>query len=141
MQIDTFSNFIIRNDTDNLTEENLVTLWHSVGWYDECALLPDRLLGAIKKSNTVFTAWNGEMLIGICSALDDGLNAWISYMAVDSQYQNSGLGGYLVDKMIESYSGCRIYVQSIHAAKFYKKHAFHEIGASLKLNNLPTTNR
>lgn len=136
MKIDSFNGFIIKDDIDGITEDNLVHLWHSVNWINESVKVPDRLLTALKKSNTVFTAWDGEKLIGLCSALDDGLNAWISWMVVDAEYQNSRIGGFLLDQIIQHYSGFRIYVQTYHAASFYQKHGFEEAGTSLKINNL-----
>lgn len=136
MKINSFCDFTIRDDTDGLTKDNLVHLWHCVGWVNGSTRVPDRLLGSMEKANTVFTAWDGDRLIGLCSALDDGLNAWISYMVIDSEYQNSGIGGFLVDKMIQNYSGFRIYVQTMHAANFYKNHGFSEVMTSLKIDDL-----
>lgn len=136
MKISKFHNFIIRDNADGLTEDNLVRLWHSVDWVGGSAKAPDRLLAALKNADSIFTAWDGEKLIGLCSALDDGLNAWISYMVVDSGYQNSGIGGFLVDQMIHTYSGFRIHVQTMHAVKFYAKHGFTEIMTSLKIDDM-----
>lgn len=128
--------FEIRDGTDGLTKNNLVHLWHSVGWIEGSAQVPDRLLDAMKNASTIFTAWDGGHLIGLCSAIDDGLNAWISYMVVDHAFQNRNIGGYLLDQMVRSYSGFRIYVQTNHAAKFYKKHGFSQVMTSLKLDDV-----
>lgn len=136
MKIGLFNGFTIRKGTDGLTEDNLVRLWHSVGWISGSSQIPNRLLASMKNAGTVITGWKDEKLIGLCSALDDGLNVWISYMLVDGAYQNSGIGGFLIDQMIQNYSNHRIYVQSMHAADFYKKHGFKETMTSLKLDNV-----
>lgn len=113
----TFYGLIIKDGVEGLTENNLVRLWHSVGWADGSVKVPDRLLSAMIFSNTVFTAWHDGTLIGLCSAIDDGLNAW---MVVDKDYQNSGIGSVLVNKMIHKYKDYRIYVQTNHAAEFIR---------------------
>lgn len=139
MKLGTFNGFLIRKGTYGLTEGNLVRLWISVGWGRGSAQVPERLLNSMKKAGTVFTAWDGDKLIGLCSAMDDGLNAWISYMVVDSAYQNTGLGGYLLDNMLTRYTGYCIYVQTANATKFYKKHGFKGTMTSLKLDDVDYT--
>lgn len=136
----TFYGLIIKDGVEGLTENNLVRLWHSVGWTDESVKVPDRLFSAMIFSSTVFTAWHDGTLIGLCSAIDDGLNAWISRMVVDKDYQNSGIGSVLVNKMIHKYKDYRIYVQTNHAAEFYKKHGFKECMTNLKLDGIHAHN-
>ncbi len=126
------SDIKIRNNADGLTKENIIALWHSVGWINGSAMLPERLLNALKNSSTIYTAWDGEKLAGLCSAVDDGLNAWISYMVVDKQYHNQGIGSILIEEMIHNYHDFRIYVQTKNAAGFYMRHGFYKTMTSLK---------
>lgn len=78
--------------------------------------------------------WDGDRLAGLCSALTDGLNVWISYMVVDKDYQGQGNGTALLELMIKRYAGCRIYVQTKEADKFYSKSGFVETMHSMKLD-------
>lgn len=52
----TFYGLIIKDGVEGRTENNLVRLWHSVGWTDESVKVPDRLFSAMIFSSTVFTA-------------------------------------------------------------------------------------
>lgn len=54
----------IKEGTDFFTEENLVDLWHSVGWVNGSTRVPGRLLQSLKNASTVFsygtaTGWPG----------------------------------------------------------------------------------
>ncbi len=128
----------IKNNAEGLTKENAVALWNSVGWSTGSVKFPDRLLAALQNSSAIFTAWDGDELIGLCSAIDDGLNAWISYMVVDSRYHNQGTGGILVEKMIDNYSNFRLFVQTRKAEKFYIKHGFEKTMTSLRIDGTVT---
>lgn len=119
---------------DKFTEDNLVKLWHSVGWIEGSAKDPKRLLRSLENSDTVYSAWDDDRLVGLCSAITDGLNTWISYMVVDKEYQNRGIGTALLEIMIKRYDYHRIYVQTKDADKFYKQNRFKETMHSMKLD-------
>lgn len=124
----------IEHGVQGLTPENLVELWHSVGWVYGSALEPERLYNAMLKASNVYTAWVDNNLIGLCSAIDDGLNAWITYMVVTEEYQNQKIGSQLLSKMMWEYDAYRIFVQTLNAKHFYKQHGFKERGHSMKLD-------
>lgn len=125
-----------KNGVEGLTQENLVALWHSVGWYNGSALTPDRLLLAIQNTEYVITAWDEDRLVGLCSAISDSvLNTWISYMVVDSEYHNHKIGSFMLETLKTHYFGFRIFVQSSKAQEFYKQHGFIEDMHSLTLNH------
>ncbi len=53
-------------------------------------------------SNLVFSAWDGEKLIGICRCLTDfNYACYLSDLAVDQQYQSQGVGKELIQKVRE----------------------------------------
>jgi ribosomal protein S18 acetylase RimI-like enzyme len=53
-------------------------------------------------SNLVFSAWDGEKLIGICRCLTDfNYACYLSDLAVDKQYQSQGVGKELIQKVRE----------------------------------------
>ncbi|MCL2815351.1 MAG: helix-turn-helix transcriptional regulator [Oscillospiraceae bacterium] len=58
-------------DTKKFQPNDLQDLFLSVEW--ESGKYPDKLAIAMESSNTVFSAWDNEKLIGLCNALDDGI--------------------------------------------------------------------
>jgi ribosomal protein S18 acetylase RimI-like enzyme len=53
----------------------------------------------LKNANLTITAWDGEKLVGISRSLTDF--AYVTYLAdlaVDQQYQRSGIGKQLIDE-------------------------------------------
>lgn len=54
-----------------LSPKQLEDLFLSVNWVS--GRYPKKMSKAISNSDTVFTAWNGEKLIGLVNALDDGV--------------------------------------------------------------------
>lgn len=111
--------------TNKLTAENVAELWRSVGWTDAHIKSPERLLESFKNSQTVYTAWINGSPVGLCSALTDGLNTWISCMMVNPAYQNLNIGGTLLEMMKEAHRDTHIYLETEKAEKFYAKHGFN----------------
>ena len=60
---------IIYTDTKNYTSNDLQELFQSVGWLS--ANYPERLKKALDNSETVFTAWDGERLVGLVPDVPD----------------------------------------------------------------------
>ena len=56
--------------TRDFTEEDFRRLFLSVGW--ESVRYPKRLVTAMRNSTHVISAWDGDRLIGLVSALDVG---------------------------------------------------------------------
>lgn len=92
----------IYKDTHDFTEKELQELFLSVEW--SSGHYPDKLVVAMKNFKTVYTAWDNDKLIGLICAMDDGImTAYIHYLLVDPDYQNSGIGKQLVEKMKNKY--------------------------------------
>lgn len=84
------------------TEEQLERLFRSVDWVS--ANYADRLLKAMKNSDTVVSAWIDGELIGLVNALDDGaLTAYIHYLLVDPRYQGNGIASEMIGMLKEKY--------------------------------------
>lgn len=82
---------------------------------------PEKLVIAMKNFKTVYTACDGDKLIGLICAMDDGImTAYIHYLLVDPAYQGMGIGKRLVEKMKETYQDyLRIVVAYDDEAGFY----------------------
>ena len=84
------------------SEKDLKDLFLSVDW--SSGNYPDRLVIAMKNSSTVFTAWDGDKLVGLINVLDDGImTAYIHYLLIMPEYQYIGIGKKLVEMVLESY--------------------------------------
>lgn len=94
---------IIYQDTHEISEENLRRLFLSVNW--QSGNYPDKLRIAMHNYSSVFTAWDGDRLIGLVSVMDDGImTAYIQYVLVDPEYQGQGIGRHLLDMVKEHYN-------------------------------------
>ena len=89
-------------DTHEFTRDALERLFLSVEW--SSGHFPDKLVVAMRGFRTVFSAWDGETLVGMISVMDDGvMNAYIHYLLVDPAYQGQGIGRELVARVKEKY--------------------------------------
>jgi GNAT superfamily N-acetyltransferase len=86
---------IAYNDVKEFDPKTLQALFLSVGW--SSGHYPESLAAAMKNYGSVFTAWDGDKLVGLISAMDDGvMTAYIHYMLVDPKYQGQGIGAELL---------------------------------------------
>lgn len=93
---------ITYKDTHDFSAQELQRLFWSVEW--SSGHYPDKLVLAMKNFKTVYTAWDNDKLVGLICAMDDGImTAYIHYLLVDPDYQHSGIGKQLVEKMKEKY--------------------------------------
>lgn len=82
--------------------EDLKDLFLSVAW--SSGHYPDKLVIAMKNSSSVFSAWDGEKLIGLINVLDDSImTAYVHYLLVNPEYQSHGIGKKLVNMVSEKY--------------------------------------
>ena len=89
-------------DTHDFSKEELERLFLSVNW--SFGHFPDKLVVAMKNYETVFSAWSNNVLVGLISAMDDGImNAYVHYLLVDPAFQGQGIGRRLVDMVKDKY--------------------------------------
>lgn len=118
------------SDTHDFTAEQLQALFLSVEW--ESGKHPDKLVTAMKNYATVFSAWDGDKLIGLVSAMDDGiLTAYVHYLLVNPSYQKQGIGKHLMTLIQSHYAAYLklILVAENHAVEFYKSCGFKQVQA------------
>ena len=85
--------------TRDFTEKDLRRLFLSVGW--ESGRYPKRLVTAMRNSTHVISAWDGDRLIGLVRALDDG--ATIAFL-VDPKYQGRHIGDELMKRIMKNFT-------------------------------------
>ena len=89
-------------DTHEFSREELERLFLSVGW--SSGHFPDKLVIAMRGFDTVFSAWDGDRLVGMVCAMDDGImNAYVHYLLVDPAYHGKTVGRTLVEMVKEKY--------------------------------------
>ena len=82
------------------------------------------LQGMVNNSNLMITAWDGDMLIGIARSITDFHYAcYLSDLAVDKQYQKSGVGRRLQTTTQEQLGEkCKLILISAPDANSYYEH-------------------
>ncbi len=84
------------------TKEELQRLFLSVEW--SSGHFPEKLVLAMKGFSSVFSAYDGDKLIGMACAMDDGvMNAYLHYLLVDPVSQGQGVGRQLVAMVKQKY--------------------------------------
>lgn len=93
---------LIYQDTHHFQQSDLEELFLSVEW--SSGHYPDKLVTAMEHFETVFTAWDGDKLVGLICAMDDGImTAYVHYLLVRPDYQGMGIGKKLVEKIKDTY--------------------------------------
>lgn len=93
---------ILYKTTKDFTEAQLEDLFLSVEW--SSGKYPEKLVIAMKNYGTVFSAWDGEKLVGLISSMDDGImTAYTHYLLVNPAYQGKKIGRELVRLTKEYY--------------------------------------
>lgn len=94
---------IVYKYTHNFSSKQLEDLFLSVEW--SSGHYPDKLVTAMKNFETVFSAWDGNKLVGMICAMDDGImTAYIHYLLVNPEYQDRHIGRELVRMAKEKYA-------------------------------------
>ncbi len=119
---------ITYSSSHELSPDSLERLFLSVGW--ESGKYPEKLSLSMKNYKSVFTAWDGKKLIGLVSAMDDGvLTAYVHYLLVDPDYQKHGIGRKLMEMVKERYVDYKkiCLIAESDAIKFYETCGFIKV--------------
>lgn len=93
---------IAYKDIQEFRKEDLEDLFLSVEW--SSGHFPDRLVVAMRNFKKVYSAWDGDKLVGMVCAMDDGImTAYLHYMLVRPEYHHQGIGRKLLELMKEHY--------------------------------------
>jgi ribosomal protein S18 acetylase RimI-like enzyme len=112
----------------DFTPKQLEELFLSVEW--SSGHFPDKLVVAMKNYGTVYSAWDGEKLVGLISTMDDGaMTAYIHYLLVRPEYQGMGIGKELICLTKEKYKDyLRIILIAVKEEVDFYKHCGFEVG-------------
>jgi ribosomal protein S18 acetylase RimI-like enzyme len=112
-------------DTREFESDCLRDLFLSVIWGS--GRNPERLQCAIRNSDRVYSAWDGDRLVGLVNAFSDGaLTAYIHYLLVHPEYQRQGIGKQLLTLMLDHYRNFHrmVLVSESDTIDFYRKCGF-----------------
>lgn len=129
----------------NFRREQVEALFQKTGW--DSARYPNRVFQALQHSSTVITCWDGERLVGLIRALDDGaIVAFLHWLMVDPDYRGRGIARALVERMKEKYADylfLNMMPDEDKNVKIYEKMGFTVFpeGAPLSITNLDIRDR
>ena len=93
---------IVYKEIHEFEVEDLKDLFLSVEW--SSGHFPERLQIAMRNFETVISAWDGDKLVGMICAMDDGImTAYVHYLLVRPEYQDKGIGKHLVNEVKDIY--------------------------------------
>lgn len=114
--------------TKEFTAAELQRLFLSVRW--ESGNYPEKLVRAMCNSTRVISAWDGEKLVGLVRALDDGETvAFLHYLLVDPEYQGQHIGDGLMKRIMSCFDDL-LYVKIMPSdpktIPFYERYGFRQ---------------
>lgn len=87
--------------------ENVLNLYNDVSW-SAYTSNPEQLEKALKISLKVWTAWEGDQLVGLARVVGDGCTIiYIQDILVLEAYQGRGLGSQFMKMILEEYKDVR----------------------------------
>lgn len=114
--------------TKVFTAAELQRLFLSVEW--ESGNYPEKLVRAMQNSSHVISAWDGNKLVGLVRALDDGETvAFLHYLLVDPEYQGLHIGDELMKQIMSCFESL-LYVKVMPSdpktITFYERYGFRQ---------------
>ena len=89
-------------DYHDFSEKDLEDLFLSVDW--SSGHFPEKLVISMQNFKIVYSAWDGNRLVGMICAMDDGImNAYVHYLLVNPKYHGNGIGRTLVNMVKDHY--------------------------------------
>ena len=124
---------ITYKDTHDFSAKDLESLFLSVDW--SSGHFPEKLQKAMQGFQTVYSAWDGDKLVGMICAMDDGvMTAYVHYLLVDPQYHGQTIGRTLVDMTKQKYKD---YLRVVLVAYKNETHFYEQCGFKIEDKSLP----
>lgn len=111
----------------NIEKEKILDLYRANKW--SSAKKPAELFCALKNSHSLVSAWSGEQLVGIGSAISDGsLVVFYPHLLVHPDFKKQGIGTKIMNVMKQKYNGFHAQILTTDAVTvgFYEKLGFQK---------------
>ncbi|MEW8625016.1 MAG: GNAT family N-acetyltransferase [Candidatus Thiodiazotropha sp.] len=115
----------------DIGKEEVVAVYRANGW--SSADKPDKLLAALRQSDTLVTARIDGKLVGIGNAISDGhLVVYYPHMLVDPEYHGQGIGRKMMASMMSIYKDFhqQMLTSDKNAVGFYQALGFSRAGST-----------
>lgn len=111
--------------------QQYLSLFETTGWNQKYKASAEDLIEALKNSQFMVMAYDGEQLVGCGRVVTDGvMHAMIYEMIVSPSYQGQGIGSVILNMLVAKCKAANIRdIQLFSAAgkaPFYRKHGFVE---------------
>src|SRR5580698_10515384 len=117
------------SDRRDLPRDGTIALYRANDW--SSAEKPELLYKALVASHSLFSAWDGNRLVGLGNAISDGfLVVYYPHLIVLPEYQGRGIGTELMRRLMARYAGFHqhMLVADGRAIDFYRKCGFERAG-------------
>ena len=107
------------------THDQFWNLFQTTGWNENYQKASGELIQALRSSWYFLGAYDGEQLVGFGRLVSDGvLHAMIYELIVLPEYQGRGIGGEILEKLVEKCREAGVHDIQLFCAR--GKHEFYE---------------
>ena len=118
----------------DFSPEELKAFFESLAW--ESANYADLAAKALENSDAVFSAYQGDLLIGLMNGITDGaMCVYCHYLAVRPEFQSFGIGGELTERFLAHYQNIpvKVLVASEKSVNFYERKGFFVLKSGISM--------
>jgi GNAT superfamily N-acetyltransferase len=119
---------------DDIKTAEVIDLYKANGW--SSAEIPEKLMPALKHSDSLVTARISGKLVGIGNAISDGsLVVYYPHMLVHPEYKCKGIGRAMMDLLQRKYASFhqQMLTADADAIGFYKSLGFERAGKTVPM--------